>query len=131
MDQAVAAGAYSLTCEPAAEVALTCSPIRDEDVMPALRREEAVYGRTVIAFPGGADVDEDSGPTFEATDLVCADATGPEATCLPVTAAAPTVRAGADVFVFYSRHNVTLEEDGQAVSHLDAPTVPLRGLPAT
>ncbi len=129
IDQAVAQGPYSITCDTTGDGVLDCSPIKDEAVIPALKRGEEVYGRTVIAFPnGGAKVDEDSGPTFDPTDLVCADGTG--MTCSPVTVAPPTVRAGAQVFAFYRKHNVTFDHDGRPVSHLDAPTVPLRVLAA-
>jgi len=101
--------------------------MRDEDVISALRRGEDVYGRTAIAFNGGANPAEDSGPTFEPSDLICSGVT--VLICTRVTAAVPTVRAGTDVLVFYRKHNVTFGADRRPISHLDAPTVPLRVLP--
>jgi hypothetical protein len=130
MDQAVAEGPYSITCVPAADGRLACSPMKDRDVIPALKRGEVVYGRTVIAFPGGAKVEKHSSPTFESTDLVCSSGTSSLLTCSPVAAALTAVRAGADVFVFYRQHNITFSKDGRPIGHLDAPTVPLRVLPA-
>jgi hypothetical protein len=129
MQLAEARGPYSITCETAADGKLTCSPIRDQDVIPALKAGNEVYGRTVIAFPGGAKVKEDSGPAFVSTDLVCSAGTNSLLMCSRVTSAVPTVRAGADVFAFYRKHDVTFDNHGQLVSHVGAPTVELRVLP--
>lgn len=132
MGEAVAAGPYSVTCEAGADSTFACSPMKDADVIPSLRRGEEVYGRTVIGFPGGANVEEDSQPTFESTDLVCAGGTGDVLRCSRVTAEAPpTVEAGADLIVFYRKHNVTFDADGRLTSHLDAPTISLQVLPAS
>jgi hypothetical protein len=125
MDAAEAAGAYSIGCEPG-DGHLVCVAVADADVLAALRRGETVYGRTVIGFPGGAKVADDRGARFETTDLVCTDASGDSLHCLSVTEAEPTVRAGAETFVFYKKHNVTFDKNGNPVGHLGAATVPLR-----
>lgn len=125
MDRAVAAGAYSITCEPG-DGRLVCVPVADADVVAALRRGETVYGRTVIGFSGGAKVADDGATRFETTDLVCTDASGDSLHCLSVTEAEPTVRAGAETFVFYKKHNVTFDKNGVPVGHLGEATVSLR-----
>jgi hypothetical protein len=126
MDKAQAAGPYSVTCEPNANGKLSCAPMRDEDVIPALRSGEEVYGRTVIAFPGGADPAEDSGPMFDASDLVCSTGGGQLLDCSSVSTMAPTVQAGTQVLVVYRMHKVTFDSNGRLVSHLNAPTVSVR-----
>jgi hypothetical protein len=98
-------------------------------VIPALKRGETIYGRTVIGFPGGARAGEDEGPTFEASDLICAAAAGDSMTCRSVTAMTPTVHAGQRTLSFYKRHNVTFGEHGRMIGHLLAPTIPLQVLP--
>jgi hypothetical protein len=125
MDAAVAAGAYSITCEPG-DGSLVCMPVADADVVPALRRGETVYGRTVIGFTRGAKVADDGAARFGTTDLVCTDASGDSLHCRSVTEAEPTVRAGAEMFVFYKKLNVTFDKNGVPVGHSGEPTVPLR-----
>jgi hypothetical protein len=128
MASAEAQGAYSINCSGFGD-SLACSPMKDEDVMPALRRGETVYGRTVIGFPGGAKVSSGADPRFEATDLICSDASDGSLGCSPVTRANPTVPAGAETFVFYRKHNVTFDKSGHPTGHAGAPTVPLRVIP--
>lgn len=126
MDQAVAAGPYSITCEPAVNGTRTCSPMKDESVIPALRQGTEVWGRTVVSFSGGANAARDSGPMFNVSDLVCSEGSSTVLTCSQVTADRPSVRAGADVFTYYVKHDVTFTSDGRLISHVGAPTIPLR-----
>jgi hypothetical protein len=86
MARAEARGPYSLSCNSARDESLACTPVADTDVIPALKRGETIYGRTVIGFPGGAKPGEDEGPTFEASDLICAAVAGDAVTCRSVTA---------------------------------------------
>jgi hypothetical protein len=129
MARAEARGPYSLACNSGHDERLACTPVANKDVIPALKRGETIYGRTVIGFPGGAKVGEDEGPTFEAGDLICAAAADDSMTCRSVTAYTPTVHAGQRTLSFYSRHNVTFTKDGRTIGHLLAPTIPLQVLP--
>ena len=129
MARAEARGPYSLSCTSAHAGSLTCTPVADKDVIPALKRGETTYGRTVIGFPGGATPGEDEkGPTFEATDLICA-AAGKSITCRYVTDASPTVHAGQQTFSFYRRLKVRFNERGRTIGLPSTPTIPLRVLP--
>lgn len=133
MARAEKGGPYSLACKAGVGGHLICTSVRDEDVIPALKRGETIYGRTVLGFTGprGADPRKDSVlPTFEATDLVCGAPSGQTVNCLPVTVATPTVRAGQRTLVFYKKHNVTFSERGRTVGRPGAPTIPLRLLPS-
>jgi len=126
--RAEARGPYSLSCTSAHAGSLACTPVADKDVIPALKRGETTYGRTVLGFPGGAKAGEDeSQPTFEASDLICA-AAGTAMTCRSVTDAIPTVHAGQKTFSFYRQLKVTFKR-GRTIGLLDAPTIPLRVLP--
>jgi hypothetical protein len=129
MARAEARGPYSLSCNSAHDESLACSAVADKDVIPALKRGETIYGRTVIGFPGGAKAGENEGPTFEASDLICAAAAGALMTCRSVTAFTPTAHAGQRTLSFYKRHNVTFNDRGRTVGHLLAPTIPLQVLP--
>jgi hypothetical protein len=127
-------GPYSLACKAGTGSHLICDSVRDEDVIPALRRGQTIYGRTVLGFTGprGADPRKDSKlPTFEASDLVCGASSKQALDCLPVTAATPTVRAGQRTFVFYKKHNVTFTEQGRTIGVAATPTIPLRVLPGS
>lgn len=130
MARAEARGPYSLSCNSAHDdERLACTPVADKDVIPALKRGETIYGRTVIGFPGGAKPGEDEGPTFEAGDLICAAAADDSMTCRSVTTMTPTVHAGQRTLSFYTRHNVTFNDRGRTIDHLLAPTIALRVLP--
>lgn len=131
MDSAVKDGPYSITCSPGIDAGLSCTSMPDEEVIPALKRGETVYGRTVIGFPGGAKAVEDtSEPTFEATDLVCSAGALDALECLPVTEAKPIITAGTDTFAFYRQHHVSFTADGRAIGQPTTPTISLSVAPA-
>lgn len=130
MEQAVANGPYEIQCEAGDDPSLVCHGIRGKETHAALKRGETVYGRTVIGIPRGARLGvEDASPSFESTDLVCANRSGASLVCFPVTVMQPTIRAGADVFAFYRRHNVTFTKRGTPVGHAGDLTVSFRIVP--
>lgn len=120
MQRAVEQGPYSITCSAVAAGRLTCAPMKDEDVIPALKRGETVYGRTVVGFPGGAT--PQSAPKLQPSDLVCASGSGVSLSCSPVNSSKASVVAGAKTFVFYMKHDVRFK-DGHPVSYLGPSTV--------
>jgi hypothetical protein len=103
--------------------------MKDEDVIPALRRHETVYGRTVIGLPSGTA--HATGPMLQATGLVCAGGFGKSLSCSSVAESRPTIAAGADTFVFYSKHVVTFRENGKPVGHLGPATISLQVGPSS
>lgn len=129
LQAAVDAGAYSITCSGHSDQ-LKCLPMKDEDVIPALRRGETIYGRTVLGFPTGATTAVAEEPKLEATDLMCSPSGGTVMSCAPVTTVKPTVAAGAETFVFYRKHNVTFDASGTPVSIGGTPTVSLEVVPS-
>jgi len=123
MQEAEQAGPYSIRCSgDGAE--LVCTSVADDDVIPALKNGETVYGRYVIGFRGGANPEREV-PTFADTDLTCGSPNEGQIVCAPVTEVAPTVEAGQDTFAYYKRLDVTFDENDTPVSWIGEATIPL------
>jgi len=125
VEAAADAGPNSVTCEPGQGETLVCTEISDEEAIEAVIDGQTAYARNVISFGTGAQVNESHIPLFESSALVCGEPAAGAMQCLPVTVAEPTIEAGADVFVYYQRMDVTLLEDGTPVFHSGEATVTL------
>lgn len=128
MNSAAAAGPNSITCDPGYGVNLVCTQVSDGSVIAALKRGDVVYGRTVIGFPSGANLQNER-PTFESSDLVCRNGSADGLDCTTAGTMQPTVASGTGALAFYKRYDVTFTPEGRVIGHASAPTIPLRVTP--
>jgi hypothetical protein len=118
------AGPNSLRCEGTG-ANMTCTPVPDSEVIPALKNGDELYGRTIYSGIEQGMIDRQQ-PFFEAGELVCRDP-GVDGTmsCSRVDAVQPTIERGGTLFVTYKPYNVTFDDEGNPVGHMANPTVPL------
>ena len=117
-------GPSSIRCDDGA-VILSCTAVPDHDVIPRLKADERLYGRTVYRSIT-KEVTDRGEPVFESDELVCrANATPAKMTCSRVDRVQPVIESRETTFVTYRPYNVTFNEQGGTVGHAGRVSVPL------
>lgn len=116
-----AAGPRVVQCQPS-RGRISCTPIADDAVRPALNRGEEVYYRAYYRGISAETIIKRT-PLLEASELVCDE--GLPLTCDRADTVAPVIEAGETILITYRLFHTQRLDDGTVTVGLGVPVIPL------